>query len=102
MIANNMDDLIISYEKLFSALFEWFKNNLLKSNVGKCRLMDSKNNRVRINVAGCKIDKSGTEKLLGTKFDKKLNFDDRIYKNLSPPIMNRFVKLDLDSRYNLR
>ena len=28
-----------------------------------------------MNVDGLKIDKSGTEKLLGVKFDKKLTFD---------------------------
>ena len=31
-----------------------------------------------MNADGFRIDKSNTEKLLGMKFDKKLNFDDHI------------------------
>ena len=78
MIADNVDDLITSLEQASNGLFEWFKNNLLKSNADKCHLLVSTNDRVSINVDGFKIDKSDTEKLLGVKFDKKLTFDDHI------------------------
>ena len=76
MIADNVDDLITSLEQASNGLFEWFKNNLLKSNADKCHLLVSTNDRVSVNVDGFKIDKSDTEKLLGVKFDKKLTFDD--------------------------
>ena len=78
MIADNVDDLITSLEQASNGLFEWFKNNLLKSNADKCHLLVSTNDRVSVNVDGFKIDKSDTEKLLGVKFDKKLAFDDHI------------------------
>ena len=78
MIADNVDDLITSLEQASNGLFEWFKNNLLKSNADKCHLFVSTNDRVSMNVDGFKIDKSDTEKLLGVKFDKKLTFDDHI------------------------
>ena len=66
------------FEQASNGLFEWFKNNLLKSNADKCHLLVSTNDRVSVNVDGFKIDKSDTEKLLGVKFDKKLTFDDHI------------------------
>ena len=66
------------FEQASNGLFEWFKNNLLKSNADKCHLLVSTNDRVSINVDGFKIDKSDTEKLLGVKFDKKFTFDDHI------------------------
>ena len=72
MIADNVHDLITSSEQASNGLFEWFKNNLLKSNADKCHLLVSTNNRVSMNVDGFKIDKRDTEKLLGVKFDRKL------------------------------
>ena len=78
MIADNVDDLITSFEQASSGFFEWFKNNLLRSNAGKCHWLVSTNDRVNMNVDGFKLDKSDTEKLLGVKLDKKLIFDDHI------------------------
>ena len=78
MIADNVDDLVTSLEQASNGLFEWFKNNLLKSNAGKCHLLVSTNDRVSMNVDGFKIDKSDTEKLLSVKFDKKLTFNHHI------------------------
>ena len=78
MIADNVDDLITPLEQASNDLFEWSKNNLLKSNADKCHLLLSTNDRVSMNLDGFKIDKSDTEKLLGVKFDKKLTFDDHI------------------------
>ena len=78
MIADNVDDVITSLEQASNSLYEWFKNNLLRSNSDKCHLLLSTKDRVSMNVDGFKIDKSDTEKLLGVKFDKKLTFDDHI------------------------
>ena len=78
MIANNVNDLIISLEQTSNGLSEWFKNNLLKSNADKCHFFVNTNDRVSMNVDGFKIDKSITEKLLGVKFDKKWTFDDHV------------------------
>ena len=50
MIANNIDDLIASLEQASSGFFEWFKNNILKSNADKCHLLVSTNDRRSMNV----------------------------------------------------
>ena len=50
----------------------------MKTNADKCHLLVSTNDSESINVAGYKKNKSGTEKLLCVKFDKKLTFDDHI------------------------
>ena len=78
MIANNVDDLMIFLEQASNGSFEWLKNNLLKSNADKCRLLVSTDDRVSMNVDGFKINKSDTEKLLGEKFDNHMTFDDHI------------------------
>ena len=78
MMAYKVDDLITSLEQASNGLFEWFKNNLLKSNGEKCHLLISTNDRVSMNVNGFNIDKKETDKLLGVKLDRKLTFDDRI------------------------
>ena len=76
-IASYADDLITSTEQASNGLFEWFQNNLLKSNIEKYHLLVSTNDRVSMNVDGFKIDKSDTEKLSGVKFDnRKLTVDD--------------------------
>ena len=69
--------MILSHP-LSNILFHWFKSSLLKNNDGKFPSLVSKNDILIINVAGCEIDKSNTEKLLGVKFDKKLTFDYQI------------------------
>ena len=48
MIADNVDDLITSLEQASNGLFEWFKNNLLKSNGDKCHLLVRTNDRIRM------------------------------------------------------
>ena len=53
-------------------MFDWFKDSLWKNKAGKFPLLVSANDRLIINMTGCKIDKSNTEKLLGVKFDKSL------------------------------
>ena len=78
MVADNVDDLIISLEQESNALLEWFQNNLLKSNADKCHLLVSTNNSLSIDVTGYRINKSDTEKPLGVKIDKKLTFNDHI------------------------
>ena len=73
--ANNIDDLIDSREKASSSMFKWFKDNLLKSNPGKCHLLVSTNENTKINIGEFSIANSDCEKLLGVKIDNKLTFD---------------------------
>ena len=54
-------------------LCKWFSDNLMKSNANKCHLLVSTNNIVNVRV-NFDIKNSNREKLLGVKFDHKLNF----------------------------
>ena len=74
----NVDYLITSFDQASNALFEWFQNNLWKSDGDKCHLLVSENYSVNINIAWYEIDKNNTKKLLEIKLDKKLTFDDHI------------------------
>ena len=61
-------------EKGTDILFKWFSDNLMKSNVA----IVSTNNTVDIKVENIDIIYVTCEKLLGIKFDHKLNFNDHI------------------------
>ena len=55
-------------------LCKWFSGNLMKSNANKCHLLASTNNIVNVRVKNFDINNSNREKLLGAKFDHKVNF----------------------------
>ena len=73
---NNIDGVTESLEEASEILFSWFNDNLMKINVGKCYLLVSTNNTVKIKIGNFDITNSKSEKLLGVKFDRKLSFDD--------------------------
>ena len=58
-------------------MFQWFDNNLFKSNPDNPVLIRG-NENVTAHVAEYEIENSKCEKLLGVKLDWKLNFDDHI------------------------
>ena len=74
------DDItgVTSLEQTSKALFEWFENNLLKSNADKCHLLVSSSDAVNLRVSEYDIKNSECEKLLGAKFDNKLTFEKHI------------------------
>ena len=59
-------------------MFEWFENNLLKSNADRCHLLVSFSDAVNLRVSEYDIKNSECEKLLGVKFDNKLKFEKHI------------------------
>ena len=69
---------ITSLEKASKALFEWFENNLLKSNADKCHLLVSSSDAVNLRISEYDIKNSECEKLLDVKFDNKLTFEKHI------------------------
>ena len=71
VIADDINGVIASLEKASKVLFEWFENNLLKSNVAKCHLLVSSNDAVNLRVREYEIKNSEYEKFLGVKFDSK-------------------------------
>ena len=78
VIADDINGVITSLEKASKALFEWFENNLLKTNAGKCHLLVSSRDDVNLRVSKYDIKDSECEKLLGVKFDNKLTFENHI------------------------
>ena len=58
IIAANIDNLIRSLEKDSTALFQWFDNNLFKSNPDKCHLLISSNENVTVHFGKCEIGNS--------------------------------------------
>ena len=63
-VENNIDNVIASLEQVSDVLFNWFKNNRLKSNVDKCHVLVSTNKPVGIKIGDYTIDNSDCEKLL--------------------------------------
>ena len=73
--ANKMYSLIASLEEASKSLFTWFDNNLMKSNVDKCHLLVSSNEKVTIKIGSHEIANTKREKLLGVHLDNGLSFD---------------------------
>ena len=51
VIADDINGVITSLEKTSKALFEWFENNLLKSNANKCHLLVSSSDAVNLRIS---------------------------------------------------
>ena len=64
VIADDINGVITSLEKASKALFEWFENNLLKSNAKKCDLLVSSSDAINLGVSEYDIKNSECEKLL--------------------------------------
>ena len=73
--SNDVNGLIKSLEEASKKLFEWFHDNLMKSNSGKCYLIVSTNDNVKFRKGNFEIENTKKEKLLGMQFDNKLSFD---------------------------
>ena len=78
VIADDINGVIASLEKASKAMFEWFENNSLKSNAGKCHLLVSSSDTVNLRVSGYDIKNREWEKLISVKFDNKLIFGKHI------------------------
>ena len=62
-------DLIKSLEEASSALFQWFDNNFLKNNPGKCHLLISNNESTTFKISKYEIKNSECENLLGVRLN---------------------------------
>ena len=78
IVENNIENVIASLEQVSEDLFNWFKNNRLKSNADKCHVLVSTSKSIGVNIGNYTIDNSECEKLLGVKIDVNLNFSDHI------------------------
>ena len=77
-------------------IFEWFLNNRLKSNAGKCNLITSSTSTVEIRIENAIISTVKRVKLLGVHIDCKLDFDyhaNQICKKASKKIYLGYVNI---------
>ena len=74
VVGNNIEDVIIKLQNASLTLFQWFYDNQMKANPGKCHFICSLDDKVNITVQNQKICNSPCEKLLGVTFDSKLTF----------------------------
>ena len=59
-------------------MFQWFYDNQMKANPGKCHFICSSNENLNIVIENQTISNSNCEKLLGVLLDSKLTFKPRV------------------------
>ena len=80
--SDRLDDVLDSLEKASLKLFDWFSNNQMKENPGKCHLLTSTTASIAIKIKDNEILNSESEKLLGVTIDHQLNFNNHLQKIL--------------------
>ena len=75
---NTTEDVISSLQESSEKICEWFSNNQMKGNSGKCHVIPSSNEPAKIQIGESLIESTNCEKLLGVKIDSKLSFVKRI------------------------
>ena len=75
----NLDVLLCKLQICALKLFEWFSNNHIKMNSGKCHLIRSFNDEnKKIKLNGEAVNNTQVQNLLGVHIDYKLKFDTHI------------------------
>ena len=74
-VNENTKEVIQTLEQIFKPRLQWFKDNQMKLNPNKCRLILSGKENRGINVGNVFIKSSQNEKLLGAFFDEKTTFE---------------------------
>ena len=57
IVENNIENVIASLEQVSEDLFNWFKNNRLKSNADKCHVLVSTSKSIGVSIGNYTIDK---------------------------------------------
>ena len=70
-----MIHILEKLEKGIQSMFDWFSENFLKANAGKCHLIASSKVPVHIQISDIKVTSESRVKLLGIHIDNRLNFD---------------------------
>ena len=91
-----LENVLIDLEHDFSLSIEWFENNHMKLNAGKCHLFISGNKYEHcwVNTGVSKLWESSNVKLLGVNIDNHLKFD----KHLSGICSKASQKLNILTR----
>ena len=81
--ADTIGELIKLPERDSIMLFKWLSDNQMKANISKCHLQVNKKDEVVIKLGETEIKNSEHRKLVGIKFDIKLNFNDHLNNLIS-------------------
>ena len=72
------EKIIKLLEKNIDKLFDWFSDNILKGNLGKCYLLINTHGNVTLEIKKETITNSSNKKLLGILFNNKFDFDEHV------------------------
>ena len=73
----NLEEAIQKLELTTNNLFEWFKNNHMKTNADKCHLLVTRDTYITAKIGELDVKNSMKEKL-GVKIDNKLSFQNHV------------------------
>ena len=76
---NSIEEVIQKLENAAQMLFQWFSDNQMNANPGKCHFLRNSNGEVSLTTETQEMKNSKFEKLLGIKLDSKLNFNSHIH-----------------------
>ena len=74
VVSDDIDDLLVSLEKFWKDLLKRFDDNFMKINPGKCHLLVSSHENLRMEIGDFKIEISTCKWLLGVHFHNRLTF----------------------------
>ena len=74
----NLEEVIQKLELTTNNFFEWLKNNHMKANADKCRLLVTRDTDVTAKIQEFDVKNSREEKRLGLKIDSKFSFDNNV------------------------
>ena len=77
-VGNNIQELIVKLQNASKTLFQWFSDDQMKSNPGKCNFICSTSKKVSLIVENKEINNSTHEILLEVTLDSKLSFNTHI------------------------
>ena len=81
--ADTIEEVITLLERDTKMLLKWFSDNHMKANISKCHILVKEKDEVVINLGDMEIKNSEYEKLLGSKVDTKLNFNEHLNDMIS-------------------
>ena len=69
---DNISSVAKLLEEVACAIFQWFKDNEMKANAGKCHVLLSKSNDLTVKINDVQIKNSQSETLLGITINNDL------------------------------
>ena len=78
--SQDISSVISELQRIAKNIFDWCRNNHMKTNPGKCHVILSANTQREIGFANASVASSLREKLLGITLDSELKFEQHVNK----------------------